>query len=144
MAPNNGVYPNLPLGETVVLDDAELGNLKQFGLQPVPLNDKYGFQLALTNRLDILNNIDRFEDKKRKVEVAANDLLPSLAVVANYSLKDQFYNRNSFDFSDYSAKTGLVLDLPLDKLAERNAFRKSRITFEQQLRSLMKKIQVLY
>ncbi|HIL25563.1 MAG TPA: TolC family protein [Verrucomicrobia bacterium] len=129
---------NLPLGETVVLDDAELGNLKQFGLQPVPLNDKHGFQLALTNRLDILNNIDRFEDKKRKVEVAANDLLPSLAVVANYSLKDQFYNRNSFDFGDYSGKIGLSLDLPLDKHIERNAYRKSRITFEQQLRSLMK------
>jgi outer membrane protein TolC len=129
---------NLPLGETVVLDDAELGNLKQFGLQPVPLNDKHGFQLALTNRLDILNNIDRFEDKKRKVEVAANDLLPSLAVVANYSLKDQFYNRNSFDFGDYSGKIGLSLDLPLDKHVERNAYRKSRITFEQQLRSLMK------
>ena len=129
---------NLPLGESVVLDDAELANLKQFGLQPVPLNDKHGFQLALTNRLDILNNIDKFEDKKRKVEVSANDLLPSLAVVADYSLKDQFYNRNSFDFGDYSGKIGLSLDLPLDKHTERNAYRKSRITFEQQLRSLMK------
>lgn len=129
---------NLPLGELVVLDDAELANLKQFGLQPVPLNDKHGFQLALTNRLDILNNIDKFEDKKRKVEVSANDLLPSLAVVADYSLKDQFYNRNSFDFGDYSGKIGLSLDLPLDKHTERNAYRKSRITFEQQLRSLMK------
>ena len=129
---------NLPLGETVVLDDSELGNLKQFGLRPVPLNDKHGFQLALTNRLDILNDIDQFEDKKRKVEVAANDLLPSLAVVADYSLKDQFYNRNSFDFGDYSGKIGLSLDLPLDKHTERNAYRKSRITFEQQLRSLMK------
>ncbi|MDC0050540.1 TolC family protein [Verrucomicrobia bacterium] len=129
---------NLPLGESVVLDDAELGNFKQFGLQPVPLNDKHGFQLALTNRLDILNNIDKFEDKKRKVEVSANDLLPSLAVVADYSLKDQFYNRNSFDFGNYSGKIGLSLDLPLDKHTERNAYRKSRITFEQQLRSLMK------
>ncbi|MDC0218413.1 TolC family protein [Verrucomicrobia bacterium] len=129
---------NLPLGESVVLDDAELGNFKQFGLQPVPLNDKHGFQLALTNQLDILNNIDKFEDKKRKVEVSANDLLPSLAVVADYSLKDQFYNRNSFDFGDYSGKIGLSLDLPLDKHTERNAYRKSRITFEQQLRSLMK------
>jgi outer membrane protein TolC len=129
---------NIPLGEEVILDDSELANLETFGLRPVPLTDAYGFQLALTNRLDVINEIDKFEDKKRKVDVAENDLLPSLKLVADYSLKDQFYNRNSFDFSDYSAKTGLVLDLPLDKLAERNAFRKSRITFEQQLRSLMK------
>ena len=59
-------------------------------------------------------------------------------MVADYSLKDQFYNRNSFNFGDYSGKIGLSLDLPLDKHTERNAYRKSRITFEQQLRSLMK------
>ena len=129
---------NLPLGEEVILDDSELANLETFGLRPVPLTDAYGFRLALTNRLDIINEVDRFEDKKRKVVVAEDDLLPSLKLVADYSLKDQFYNRNSFEFDDYTAKAGLALDLPLDKLAERNAFRKSRITFEQQLRSLMK------
>ena len=129
---------NLPLGVEVILDDSELGNLENFGLRPVPLTDAYGFQLALTNRLDIINEVDKFEDKKRKVDVAENDLLPSLSLLADYSIKDQYYNRNSFDFGDYSAKAGISLDLPLDKLAERNAFRKSRITFEQQLRSLMK------
>ena len=129
---------NLPLGVEVILDDSELGNLENFGLRPVPLTDAYGFQIALTNRLDIINEVDKFEDKKRKVDVAENDLLPSLSLLADYSIKDQYYNRNSFDFGDYSAKAGISLDLPLDKLAERNAFRKSRITFEQQLRSLMK------
>ena len=129
---------NLPLGEEVILDDSELGNLETFGLRPVPLTDAHGFQLALTNRLDIINAVDEFEDKKRKVDVAENDLLPSLELVADYSIKDQFYNRNSFDFGDYSAKARLSLDLPFDKLSERNAFRRSRIHFEQQLRSLMK------
>jgi hypothetical protein len=129
---------NLPLGEEVILDDSALTSLQTFGLRPVPLTDAHGFRLALTNRLDIINEVDKFEDKKRKVDVVGNDLLPSLKLVADYSIKDQYYNRNSFDFGDYSAKAGLSLDLPLDKLAERNAFRRSRITFEQQLRSLMK------
>ncbi len=129
---------NLPLGEEVILDDSALTNLQTFGLRSVPLTDAHGFRLALTNRLDIINEVDKFEDKKRKVDVAENDLLPSLKLVADYSIKDQYYNRNSFDFGDYSAKAGLSLDLPLDKLAERNAFRRSRINFEQQLRSLMK------
>ena len=129
---------NLPLGIEVILDDSELGNLENFGLRPVPLTDAHGFQLALTNRLDIINEVDKFEDKKRKVDVAENDLLPSFKLLADYSIKDQYYNRNSFEFGDYSAKAGLSLDLPFNKLDERNAFRKSRITFEQQLRSLMK------
>tara|TARA_Y100000588_G_scaffold184213_1_gene198042 strand:- start:1405 stop:3174 length:1770 start_codon:yes stop_codon:yes gene_type:complete len=128
---------NLPLGEPLVLDDNELGSLEQFGLRPILLQDREGFMLALAHRLDVLNDIDKYEDKKRKVEVAANDLLPSLALVADYSLKEQYYNRNSFAFGDYSGKVGLSLDLPLDKLTERNAYRQSRIVFEQQLRSLM-------
>jgi outer membrane protein TolC len=129
---------NMPLGQELVLDDAELINLEQFGLQPPPLTDAYGFQLALTNRLDVINEVDKFQDKKRKVKVAADDLLPSLKFVTDLSLKDQYYHRNSFDLSDYSAGAGLSLDLPLDKLTERNAYRKSRIDFEQQLRSLMR------
>jgi len=128
---------NLPLGRELVLDNSELPELEEIGVSQVPLSDEYGFQLALTNRLDILNEVDKFQDKKRKVKVAKNDLLPSLGLVADYSLKDQYYNQNSFDFGDYSAKTGLSLDLALDKLSERNAYRKSRIDFERQLRSLM-------
>ena len=128
---------NLPLGKELVLDNSELPELEEIGVSQVPLSDEYGFQLALTNRLDILNEVDKFQDKKRKVKVAKNDLLPSLGLVADYSLKDQYYNQNSFDFGDYSAKAGLSLDLALDKLSERNAYRKSRIDFERQLRSLM-------
>ena len=128
---------NLPLGKELVLDNSELPQLEEIGVSQVPLSDEYGFQLALTNRLDILNEVDKFQDKKRKVKVAKNDLLPSLGLVADYSLKDQYYNQNSFDFGDYSAKAGLSLDLALDKLSERNAYRKSRIDFERQLRSLM-------
>ena len=134
---------NLPLGEAVVLDDAELVNLEQFGLRPVPLSEKYGFQLALTNRLDVLNNIDTFEDTKRKVAIAANNLLPTLGFEANYGLKDQFYNKNSFDFGDYEADAGLKLDLGLDRLEERNAYRTTRINFEKQLRALMGQLDTL-
>jgi hypothetical protein len=134
---------NLPLGESVVLDDAELVNLKEFGLQPVPLSEKYGFQLALTNRLDVLNYIDTFEDKKRKVAISANNLLPTLGFEANYGLKDQFYNKNSFDFGDYEADAGLKLDLGLDRLEERNAYRTTRITFEKQLRALIQQLDTL-
>ena len=134
---------NLPLGESVVLDDAEMVNLKQFGLRPVPLSEKHGFQLALTNRLDVLNYIDTFEDKKRKVAIAANNLLPTLGFEANYRLKDQFYNKNSFDFGDYTADAGLKLDLGLDRLEERNLYRTTRINFEKQLRTLIQQLDTL-
>jgi len=110
-------------------------------LPALPLSDRMGYRLAITNRLDIMNEVDKFEDSKRKVKVARHDLLPSLQLVADTSLKNQFYS--SWDFGDYYASGGLKLDLPLDKLTERNAYRQSLINFERQLRTLATKLDQL-
>ena len=135
---------SLPLGERLALDFSELYQLEEQAkknqetgkkeLPMVPLTDRLGYRLAITNRLDIMNEVDKFEDSKRKVKVARHDLLPSLQLVADASLKNQFYS--TWDFGDYDAKGGLKLDLPLDKLTERNAYRRSLINFERQLRTL--------
>lgn len=132
---------SLPLGERLALDFSELDKLKQFGLPALPLSDRMGYRLAITNRLDIMNEVDKFEDSKRKVKVARHDLLPSLQLVADTSLKNQFYS--SWDFGDYDASGGLKLDLPLDKLEQRNAYRQSLINFERQLRTLATKLDQL-
>jgi len=125
---------SLPLGAGVRLDFKVLEDLKKLGLPPVSVNDATGYRLATANRLDVLNVIDRFEDSKRKVKVARHDLLPGLSLVADASLKDQFYS--SFEHEENSRKAGLKLDLPLDQLPERNAYRSSLIAFERQLREL--------
>ena len=125
---------SLPLGERLALDFSELEKLKQLGLPALPLSDRMGYRLAITNRLDILNEVDKFEDSKRKVKVSKNDLLPSLSIVADAALRDQFYS--SFQPEDFTANAGLKLDLPLDQLSERNAYRQSLINFERQLRTL--------
>ncbi len=125
---------SLPLGERLVLDFSELEDLKKYGLPAVPLSDRLGYRLAITNRLDILNYVDKFEDSKRKVKVARKDLLPSFSILADASLKDQFYS--SFQPEDFTANAGLKLDLPLDQLSERNAYRRSLINFEAQVRAL--------
>jgi outer membrane protein TolC len=135
---------SLPLGERLALDFSELVKLKEQAiinqetgkkeLPVVPLTDRLGYRLAITNRLDIMNEVDRFEDSKRKVKVSRNDLLPSLSIVADAALKDQFYS--SFQPEDFTANAGLKLDLPLDQLSERNKYRQSLINFERQLRTL--------
>ena len=86
----------------------------------------------LSNRMDSF--VDKFEDSKRKVKVARKDLLPSFSILADASLKDQFYS--SFQPEDFTANAGLKLDLPLDQLSERNAYRRSLINFEAQVRAL--------
>ena len=124
----------LPLGEDLKLDDTALRALVQRGLTPLNLNARNGYLIAVTNRLDMLNQIDKYEDSQRKVRVAADNLQPSLNLVVDASLTKQFFS--SFSPEDFAANAGLQLGLPLDKLTERNAYRTSLISFEKQLRAL--------
>lgn len=124
----------LPLGEDLKLDDDELKALVAAGLTPMRLHERRGYVIAVTNRLDVLNTIDQFEDSKRKVRVAASDLKPGLDLFADASLTKQFYS--SFQPEEYTGDVGLKLKLPLNMLAERNAYRSSLINFEKQMRSL--------
>lgn len=125
---------SLPLGESLRLEDSALSDLVGQGLTPLDLDERRGYLVAVTNRLDMLNEVDRFEDAQRKVRVAANNLQPGLDIVVDASLTQQFYS--SFSPEDFSSTSGLKLNLPIDQLSERNAYRTSLINFEKQMRAL--------
>ena len=123
---------SLPLGTDLRLDFNVLEQLDEIGLPPVAVSDEVGYYLAITNRLDFLNVIDRFEDSKRKVKVARH-LLPSLSLIADTSLERPvlFLIPAGGFYGDGQVR----LNLPLDQLAERNAYH-SLINFERQIRTL--------
>ena len=125
---------SLPLGEALRLEDRALTDLVAQGLTPLELDERHGYLMAVTNRLDVLNEVDRFEDAQRKVRVAASDLKPGLDVVVDASLKKQFYS--SFSPEEFASTSGLKLKLPVNQLTERNAYRTSLINFEKQMRKL--------
>ena len=125
---------SLPLGEALRLEDRALTDLVAQGLTPLELDERHGYLVAVTNRLDVLNEVDQFEDAQRKVRVAASDLKPGLDVVVDASLKKQFYS--SFSPEEFASTSGLKLKLPLNQLTERNAYRTSLINFEKQMRKL--------
>jgi len=132
---------SLPQGTSIQLDFKVLEEINKLGLPQVPIDDLTGYSMAITNRLDYLNHIDRFEDAKRSVKVARNSLLPGLNFEAEAKLKDQLYD--SFDPNEYDSTIKLKLDLPISKVSERNAYRKSIITFEKQLRALATQLDTL-
>ncbi len=128
----------LPITEVISLDDRDLQELEAAGLIGVDLSPEAAFRLAVERHMDILNAIDRFEDSKRKVRLAADQLRPGLTFAGNASVSSQEpddYANFNFDQMRWSA--GLTLDLPLDRLRERNSFRAALIAFEAQLRSLV-------
>lgn len=126
----------LPLSAELLLDDAALEELQKFGLPDVPLTDPEGYRIAVERRLDLQNEMDKFEDSKRKIEVAANRLKPELNIFASVSLPSKGKtDYTKFDVGQYEALGGVELKLPLDRLRERNEFRTTLISFERQLRA---------
>ena len=126
----------LPLGIELALDDDVLEDLKKTGLLAVETSEDAAFAAAVEQKLDLLNEIDRFEDSKRKVVVAADRLKANLTLVSGVSLSEDAVNYTKFDVGQYTANAGLQLDLPFDRLLQRNAYRASLILFERSLRSL--------
>jgi outer membrane protein TolC len=128
----------LPLTEDVYLNDADLRDLQQVGLLPVALSQDAAFSIAVAKNLEQVNAIDRFEDSKRKVRVAADQLKPSLTLSASGTLQsDGPYDYASFDPNKVRYQAGVTLDHLVDKLPDRNNYRATVVNFESQLRSLV-------
>lgn len=126
----------LPLGEKVALNDQTLHDLEQTGLVPAPMNPEAAYRFATEKQLQALNAIDRFEDSKRKIRVAADQLKADLKLTADASLQSETptdYTR--FDPDKVSADVGLELNLPIDRLRERNIYRTTLVSFESELRA---------
>lgn len=128
----------IPVTEVVALADADLAELQATGLIRVDISQEAAFRMATQRHMDILNAIDRFEDVKRKVRLAADQLRPGLDLTGNATwASDEPYDYTNFDFDKLRWSAGLRLDLPVDMLRERNTYRSTLISFESQLRSLV-------
>ena len=128
----------LPVSEEIALEDADLAELEATGLIRVDISQEAAFRMATERHMDILNAIDRFEDSKRKVRIAADQLRPGLNVSGNANwASTEPYDYTNFDFDALRWSAGLTLDLPVDMLRERNTYRSTLISFESQLRSLV-------
>jgi outer membrane protein TolC len=128
----------LPITDVLYLDDADLSELEQAGLIPVAMDTGTAFQIAVERHMDLLNAVDRFEDSKRRIRVAADAFKPGLDFFANASLQseppDDYLN---FDVNRVRYTAGVGLELPIDRFRERNTYRTTLINFEAQLRSLV-------
>jgi outer membrane protein TolC len=92
--------------------------------------------LAHAYRLDLQTAEDQIEDSRRRVNVAQNGLLPDLDLVAEGSVgtaSNRPASHINNDTSVYSA--GIELDIPIDRVSERNAYRRSLILLERSQRS---------
>jgi outer membrane protein TolC len=126
---------SLPTDTQLQLDENELAILAAADMSSPDFSEDEALETALSQRLDLDNSADAIADAERKTLVAADNLRPELNLVANASIPSR-------ELSTSEAKTlndvfagSLQLDLNLDKELQKNVYRKSLITLEQQKRT---------
>lgn len=127
----------LPQTVDLKLRDESMEELKQAGLILYNLQPAEAFSIAVDHRLPLLNVIDQYEDRQRKVRVAADALKAQLGIAAIASLdSDEPTDYDRFNSDRVRTTLRLTLDLPIDRLRERNSYRSAFIRFESELRRL--------
>ena len=104
--------------------------------QPVSLDLLSAIAAAETNRLDFKTTQDELEDAQRAVRIAAQGLNADLNFDVDGSLATG--SRAGFDsqrFRESTLSAGLSLGLPLDRKAERNAYRSALISLDRARRA---------
>ena len=126
----------LPVNTPVVLDDAELSALT---IRHPRISVEDSIRVALEARLDFQNVRGQFEDAQRQTRLAADGLKTQVDLAASGSISSEPDQSSGFPLPDperYRWNAGLLVDLPLERLAERNAYRQALIAEERAARSL--------
>jgi len=114
----------------------ELEALQQIGIVEPNYALDAAVETALAQRLDLANSADAAEDAQRKVVVAADNLGAELNLIGSAGVDSTpKTNFERLQFQNGTYALGLEADLPLDRKAERNAYREALITFEQRRRN---------
>jgi outer membrane protein TolC len=124
----------MPTTTEINLDESNLETLKTTGMQYPDFEEEQAIETALFQRLDITNSADAIIDAQRKVYVAADALGADLTVVGstNVASRNQGNRQTMQAADDYNVD--LELDLPFDRVAEQNVYRKALITLNQRQR----------
>jgi outer membrane protein TolC len=95
-------------------------------------NVEQAVELALGNRLDLLNRTEQLEDTRRGLGISKDNLRPDMSFTAGFGTSapasggftNQAFGRDAFT-------AGLSLDLPVDRVSEGNNYRRAQINAAQ-------------
>ncbi|MCB9830925.1 MAG: TolC family protein [Planctomycetes bacterium] len=123
----------IPTDARLEIDVLDLDRIKAAGLGGVPVDETRATLIALRNRLDLATSQGRAVDARRRVAVARDALLAGLDLTASIDLGSNDFGENSFRLdpignADY--RLGFDLDLPFDRIQERNAYREALIAYD--------------
>jgi outer membrane protein TolC len=117
------------------LDQDEFEALRTKKMVEPEFTDNKVVEAALLQRLDLVNRADAIVDAQRKVYVATDGLRADAALIGNASVtSSRRADRGTLALMREEYGLGVEIDLPLDRVAEQNVYRKALITLNRQQR----------
>lgn len=113
----------LPPATTLLPKDDALEVLRRRGLEPAAFDLAHALATARTRRLDLENARDQRDDASRKVLVAANGLGAQVDLALGAALTGPGASPLGVRGAKGAGTVGLDVSLPVERLAERNAYR---------------------
>ncbi len=117
----------LPVSARLAIADGVLSDLTKRGLVLPALDLATATETAGVARLDLANARDQREDAERKVEIAANGLGPQVDLTLGADLDTPATQPGNVAKAKGTFRPGVDVDLPVERTAERNAYRAAQI-----------------
>lgn len=129
------LFLGLPIETELVFQEGALAGLGGDELEKIELDEARATQFALDHRLDYLNTADQSADSDRKVKVAEDALRTGLTLEANARATSDDGQPFDYDFGESTWSLAAALDLPIDKLPQRNTYREALVAREAAVRA---------
>jgi outer membrane protein TolC len=137
------LFLGLPVEVPLACDAEELAALSDEPLAELERPEEELVGLALSERLDYQTALDLVRDAERRVAVAADALRAGLNLRARVDARSEEGRPLDLDRGASSVVLGVDLDLPIERLPERNAYRAAEIELEAARRSAEEQADVI-
>lgn len=125
----------LPIEASLPLDAAQYLDLATWDFLELDLSEDQVIDTALSKRLDYMTQLEVIEDETRRMKIAEDALRNGLDFVFSADHETERREAGDWSSSNVNWSVDLSLDLAINRLPERNAYRESIIRVEQAKRA---------
>ena len=134
---NAGLAATIERTKRLLQTSDELLQSANTGLLPININMDDAMATALVQRLDLMNQRGRLADDWRAIKLTADDLKSVLNLNVSQSIRTSDDKALDFSLDNSQTRVGLSFDLPLNRIEQRNSFRRAMIGYQNARRNLM-------
>ena len=111
----------------------DVGGEEELGLSEPQVQQQAAIETALKYRLDLLNDLDGIDDTRRGVLIARNNMLPDFDFSGSITMDTDPNKKSSTEYNTERTtwRAMLELEVPFDRVAERNDYRANLINLRR-------------